>query len=72
MQAVEPLGSAQPGFLGWPITMPELSAHVRACLLDGGATESFRWLQAIGIGREMGAEGVEAYLETRTIVQPVG
>jgi acyl-CoA reductase-like NAD-dependent aldehyde dehydrogenase len=25
-----------------------------------------------GVGREMGAEGVEAYLETRTIVLPVG
>jgi acyl-CoA reductase-like NAD-dependent aldehyde dehydrogenase len=32
----------------------------------------FGGFKASGIGREMGAEGVEAYLETRTIVLPAG
>jgi aldehyde dehydrogenase (NAD+) len=32
----------------------------------------FGGFRSSGIGREMGREGVEAYLETRTIVLPLG
>ena len=54
-----------------------VASHIRTgtCAVNSGVVveprNPFGGFKSSGVGREMGPEGVEAYLETRTIVLPL-